>query len=62
MPKMNIPSRDGIAVFVNEGGTISIQQDRPLGDESDIVVVHPSDVQQLIEFLEAAKAEAEASD
>lgn len=51
-----IPSRPGLEVFVNEGGTISIKQEEH--DEDSIVVVHPGDVDRLVELLQVAKAEA----
>lgn len=57
MAERKIQARDGIEVFVNQGGTISIKQDNMLDDE-EIVIVHPDDVDRLIEFLRDAKEEA----
>jgi hypothetical protein len=54
-----IPARDGIEVFLNESGTISIKQEDSMGhDEPCIVVVHPDDVDALVSFLQDVKQEA----
>ena len=51
-----ISQRPGLEVFVNEIGTITIQQDvgRTAEDEP-LVVVHPDDVSTLIRALEEAR-------
>jgi hypothetical protein len=44
-----IEPRPGIEVFTNKGGEISIKQIDV--DSDDVVVVHPDDVERLIEML-----------
>jgi hypothetical protein len=61
MSDMQIPQRDAIKVFVTERSTISISQERPLDDEPDVIEVHPGDVEQLVNFLQQAKVQAEAA-
>jgi hypothetical protein len=62
MSDRTIEPRDGIEVFVNKGGRISIKQEQLSayhGELEDvIVVVHPDDAPRLIEFLEDARQEA----
>lgn len=54
-----IPARPGLDVFANKSGLISIQQiDDPTDPEPAIVVVHPSDVDLLIQHLQDAQAAA----
>jgi SOS-response transcriptional repressor LexA len=69
MPDSNvhkIEPRPGLEVFTNQGGLITLKQEDPLGDDDHIVVVHPDDVDRLVEFLyherDRIRIEAENSD
>ena len=61
MGDWKIDTRDGLEVFLNDAGTISIKQDAAYEDPS-LVVVHPDDVDRLIGFLQAARDEARATE
>jgi hypothetical protein len=51
--------RPGLDVFVNEIGTITIQQDVGQSTEEEpLIVVHPEDVSTLIKALEDARRKA----
>lgn len=52
--------RDGLEVYINAAGTISIEMESPIGDENDIIAVHPDDLETLIGFLRETKLEIEA--
>ena len=58
MSEWVIPMRDGIEVFVNKGGLISLKQLSEDPNSDVIVAVEPDDVPKLIRFLEAARQEA----
>jgi len=58
MSDRKIEPREGIEVFVNERGTISIKQEYLDDEDTSVVVVHPDDVDRLIEFLKDTKIEA----
>jgi hypothetical protein len=46
-----IEPRPGLIVFANKGGTLSISQDDPMGDDDHVVIVHPDDIEKLCEML-----------
>lgn len=56
MAELKVPTREGFEVFPNDGGGISIKQEI-MEDRADIIVIHPDDVDSLINFLHEAKAD-----
>jgi len=49
---------ESLEVFMNKGNTISIQQDREREREDPaIVTIHPDQVETLVKWLQAVKAE-----
>lgn len=58
--KFVIEQRDEIEVYVGDRGHVCIKQSDGLGNDDAIVLVHPSDVPHLIQFLQRAQSEAEA--
>jgi hypothetical protein len=52
-----IKPKEGLEIFVNKGGTITIKQISAL-DEEMLIVVQPEDVDQVCQFLQDAREEA----
>lgn len=49
-----IPHQDGVEVFVNEGGAITIQQENAI-DGISFIVIQPVNINALIRALREAK-------
>lgn len=49
MPKLE--PREGLEVYVNESGNISIKQEVSWDDEPQVVVFHPDDAKWLIDAI-----------
>jgi hypothetical protein len=57
-PDVAIPTQGAIAVYVNNGGCVTIRQEALWNEEADsIVYVHPLNIDALIARLEAVKAQ-----
>lgn len=50
-----IPQQDGIEVFPNAGGTISIVSDSLDGEPASVITIHPSYLELFIKALRQAK-------
>lgn len=59
MPKLE--PREGLEVYVNELGTISIKQENEWDDEPQVVVFHPDDAKWLIDAIVQVVEERKAS-
>lgn len=57
-----VPTQGAIAVYLNDGGCISIRQEALWNEDQDpLIYIHPRNVDALIERLQACKAAALAS-
>lgn len=54
--------REGLEVFVNENGTVSIKQEVHWDEEAQIIVVHPDDAKWLVNAILKVAEEAKQPD
>lgn len=59
MPKLE--PREGLEVYVNEQGSISIKQYVPWDDDPQVVVFHPDDAKWLINAIAQVVEESKTS-
>jgi hypothetical protein len=57
-PRFVIERRDEIEVYAGEKGHVCIKQEGALGEEDDLVILHPEDVPRLISFLQRVRQQA----
>lgn len=56
-PDVAVPTQSAIAVYVNDGGAVTIRQEMMWNEEQDsIVYIHPKNIDAVIEHLQACKA------
>jgi hypothetical protein len=54
------PATERLEIFANECGSITLQQDDAMGDDSVVIVISSHHVEAVVKALRAAKKECEA--
>ena len=56
-----IPERAGIEAYISQGGFICLKQEKPHEAEPHVVSIWPSDIPVIISWLQALRAETDAT-
>ena len=60
VPEMKLLGREKIEAYISEGGFICLKQDGCLGEDSSIVMMLPTDIPQVIKWLQHLAGEFES--
>ena len=53
-----IEKRDGLEIYAGDTGLVVLKQADYLGNDDSVVLIHPDDIPQVIEYLTSVRADA----
>lgn len=60
VPTMKLLGRETIEAYISEGGFICLKQDGRLGEDPSIVMMLPTDIPQVVKWLQQLAGEFES--
>ena len=55
--EMKLPGRETLEAYISEGGFICLKQDSSMGEDPSIITMLPTDIQQIVTWLQQLAGE-----
>ena len=59
-PEMKLLGREAIEAYISKGGFICLKQDSRLGEDPSVVMMLPTDIPQVVKWLQQLSGEFES--